>query len=128
MTFQVTAKAGEHGWELHIEGIGSTRSEGVEDAADAVRDYLELDGHDSAAPIDITFEFRGSDSLATARTRGHRRAWRGGLRELLDGHIREYGEFADEELAAVRSILYERSAPIPPCGSHGTSAPRTGSG
>jgi len=66
MTYKVTAKAWEHGWELHIEGVGVTQSEGVEDAEATVRDYLELDDRDSTAPIDITFEFRGSDSLQTA--------------------------------------------------------------
>jgi hypothetical protein len=66
MTYKVTAKAWEHGWELHIEGIGVTQCEGVEDAEAMVRDYLELDGLDSEAPIDITFEFRRSDSLQAA--------------------------------------------------------------
>lgn len=66
MTYKVTAKAWEHGWELHIEGIGVTQSEGVEDAEAMVRDYLRLDGHDATGPIDITFEFRGSDNLQAA--------------------------------------------------------------
>jgi hypothetical protein len=55
----VKARAWESGWELHIEGVGVTQSEGVEDAEAMVRDYLELDGLDRGAPLDITFEFRG---------------------------------------------------------------------
>ncbi|WP_030144570.1 hypothetical protein [Glycomyces sp. NRRL B-16210] len=55
MAFRVTAKAWEHGWELYIEGVGVTQAEGVDDAEAMVRDYLEIDGLDSAAPINITF-------------------------------------------------------------------------
>lgn len=66
LPYKVVAKAWEHGWELHIEGIGVTQSEGVEDAEAMVRDYLELDGLDAGAAIDITFEFRGSDHLQAA--------------------------------------------------------------
>jgi hypothetical protein len=66
MTYKVTAKAWTQGWELHIEGVGVTQSEGVEDAEAVVRDYLELDGLDADAPIDITFEFRGSNNLQVA--------------------------------------------------------------
>lgn len=56
MTYKITAKAWEHGWELHIEGVGVTQSEGVEDAEAMVRHYLELEGLDSTAQVDITFE------------------------------------------------------------------------
>jgi hypothetical protein len=63
----VTAKAWEGGWELHIEGVGVTQSAGVSDAEATVRDYLNLDGLDRDAPLDITFEFRGRHTTSYER-------------------------------------------------------------
>ncbi|MEV3935478.1 hypothetical protein AB0K52_05795 [Glycomyces sp. NPDC049804] len=55
----VTATARVSGWELRIGDVGVTRVASVGDAEAAVRDYLELDGLDRDAPLDITFKFRG---------------------------------------------------------------------
>lgn len=54
----VTATAWKRGWELHIEGVGITQSASMEDAEATVRNYLEIDGLDRDAPLDITFEIR----------------------------------------------------------------------
>jgi hypothetical protein len=109
MTYKVTAKVWEHGWILHIAGVGVTQSEGVEDAEAMVRDYLELDGLDGTASIDITFEFRGSDNLDASRIRDRQQSRRDDLRELLDEYIRERGGFTEKEMSEARAALYERS-------------------
>lgn len=44
MSYTVTAKRWKHGWELHIDGVGTTQSTTLAGAEDMVRDYLELDG------------------------------------------------------------------------------------
>jgi hypothetical protein len=95
MTYKVTAKARERGWELCIAGVGVTQSKGVEDAEATVRDYLELDGLDAAAPIDITFEFRGS-----------RASRRENLKQLVETHVAEHGDFSTEETTAARDALH----------------------
>jgi hypothetical protein len=66
MTYHVTATRWEHYWVLNIDGIGVTQSEGLDDAEAMVRDYLRLEDLDSTAPIEITFEFEGTDSLHAA--------------------------------------------------------------
>jgi hypothetical protein len=42
-TYTVMAKRWDHGWELHIEGIGVTQSRTLNDAESMVRDYIALD-------------------------------------------------------------------------------------
>jgi len=37
-TYQVRAKRWEHGWELHIEGVGVTQSRTLWDAEEMARD------------------------------------------------------------------------------------------
>ena len=39
-TYQVRAKRWEHGWELHIEGVGVTQSRTLWDAEDMARDLI----------------------------------------------------------------------------------------
>jgi hypothetical protein len=41
--YVVRAVRWEHGWELHIDGVGVTQSHGLRDAKRMVRDYLRLD-------------------------------------------------------------------------------------
>lgn len=41
MTYNVTAKRWDKGWELHIEGVGVTQARILEDAAQQVVDYIE---------------------------------------------------------------------------------------
>lgn len=43
MTHYVTAVAWEHGWELHIEGVGCTQVAVMAEAVDQVRDYMECE-------------------------------------------------------------------------------------
>ena len=48
-TYTVRAKRWEHGWELHIDGLGVTQSRTLHDAEAMVRDYVALD---TGAPRD----------------------------------------------------------------------------
>lgn len=49
-TYTVTAKRWEHGWELHIDGVGVTQSRTLDSADRMVRDYIKsLTGRDAAA-------------------------------------------------------------------------------
>ena len=50
MAYTVTAKRWEHGWELHIDGIGVTQSRLLSDAEAMVRDYLATDDVPDAEP------------------------------------------------------------------------------
>lgn len=54
MTYHVTARPWEHGWELDIHDVGITQSHTLADADRMVRDYLQLDGHPDS---DVSFEF-----------------------------------------------------------------------
>lgn len=42
-TYSVRAERWEHGWELHIDGLGVTQSDDLDDAEMMVRDYISLD-------------------------------------------------------------------------------------
>jgi hypothetical protein len=42
-TYSVRATRWEHGWELHIDGMGVTQSDDLDDAEMMVRDYISLD-------------------------------------------------------------------------------------
>jgi hypothetical protein len=41
-TYVVEAKRWEHGWELHVEGVGVTQSKGLNSAAKMAREYISL--------------------------------------------------------------------------------------
>lgn len=43
MTHYVTTVAWEHGWELHIAGMGVTQVAVMADAVEQVRDYVECE-------------------------------------------------------------------------------------
>ncbi|GAA4909514.1 hypothetical protein LX16_2863 [Stackebrandtia albiflava] len=61
MTYEVVAKRWEHGWELHIDGVGVTQCEAIKDAEAMVRDYLDLEGLNRDAPI--RFHYQIDDEL-----------------------------------------------------------------
>ena len=42
-TYSVRAKRWEHGWELHIDGLGVTQSDDLDEVETMVRDYISLD-------------------------------------------------------------------------------------
>ena len=54
MAYTVTAKQWEHGWELHIDGIGVTQSRLLSDAEGMVRDYLAADDISDAETAEVT--------------------------------------------------------------------------
>jgi DNA-directed RNA polymerase specialized sigma subunit len=41
-TYTVDAKRWEHGWELHVEGVGVTQSKSLHSAASVAREYIRL--------------------------------------------------------------------------------------
>ena len=41
-TYTVDAKRWEHGWELHVEGLGVTQSRSLHSAARMAREYISL--------------------------------------------------------------------------------------
>ncbi len=53
-TYHVRAKRWEHGWELHIEGIGVTQSHTLWDAEDMARDLIARRGNLSADSFAVT--------------------------------------------------------------------------
>jgi DNA-directed RNA polymerase specialized sigma24 family protein len=52
-TYKVRAKRWEHGWELHIEGVGVTQSRSLRDAEMMARDYIMLDTGAPAASFTV---------------------------------------------------------------------------
>lgn len=60
-TYQVRAKRWEHGWELHIAGVGVTQSRTLWDAEDMARDLISRreDLPDTAFTVMITPEIGG---------------------------------------------------------------------
>jgi DNA-directed RNA polymerase specialized sigma24 family protein len=68
MAYTVTAKRWEHGWELHIDGIGVTQSRLLSDAEAMVRDYLAADDVADAetAAVTIRPDLGGLEDLVLA--------------------------------------------------------------
>jgi hypothetical protein len=60
-TYQVRAKRWEHGWELHIAGVGVTQSRTLWDAEDMARDLIARREHvpEDAFTVTITPEIGG---------------------------------------------------------------------
>jgi CRP-like cAMP-binding protein len=57
-TYSVRAKRWEHGWELHINGVGVTQSRSLRDADIMARDLISrrTDAADGSFAVDITPE------------------------------------------------------------------------
>jgi hypothetical protein len=54
--FTVTPKRWEHGWELHVAGVGCTQSETLFDAEETAREYIEIRlGLLESAVFDVEF-------------------------------------------------------------------------
>ena len=68
MAYTVTAKRWEHGWELHIDGIGVTQSRLLSDAESMVRDYLAADDISDAETAEVTIrpDLGGLEDLVLA--------------------------------------------------------------
>jgi DNA-binding CsgD family transcriptional regulator len=68
-TYSVRAKRWEHGWELHIEGVGVTQSHGLKDAEMMARDLISrrLGVPEDSFSVEVTPEIgNGLDEQATA--------------------------------------------------------------
>jgi hypothetical protein len=57
-TYSVRARPWEHGWELHIDGLGVTQSDTLRDAGMMARDYiaLDLDVPEDSFEVDVSPE------------------------------------------------------------------------
>jgi hypothetical protein len=61
--WSVRARRWQHGWELHIDGVGVTQSRGLAGAQQAVRDYVgTLTDHDTANDV-VTIKPRVAGGL-----------------------------------------------------------------
>jgi len=68
-TYSVRAKRWEHGWELHIEGVGVTQSHGLKDAEMMTRDLISrrLGVPEDSFSVEVAPEIgSGLDEQATA--------------------------------------------------------------
>ena len=53
-TYRVDARRWEHGWELHVEGVGVTQSKSLHSAARMAREYISLvEGISDESTIDV---------------------------------------------------------------------------
>lgn len=52
-TFEVQMKPWEHGYELHIAGVGVTQAENLTEADAVVRDFIALDLDAPADSFDV---------------------------------------------------------------------------
>jgi hypothetical protein len=61
-TYHLCAKRWEHGWELHIEGVGITQSRTLWDAEDMARDLISRreDLPEDAFTLTVTQEIGGA--------------------------------------------------------------------
>ncbi|MHB1475211.1 MAG: hypothetical protein ACYCV4_16630 [Dermatophilaceae bacterium] len=63
-TYRVDAKRWEHGWELHVEGVGVTQSTSLHSAARIAREYISLvEGISDESTIDVEILPKIDDAL-----------------------------------------------------------------
>lgn len=72
-TFNVRAKRWEHGWELHIDGVGVTQSRSLWDAEEMARDLISRRAGISPDAFALTITPEIGDGL-DARTQAAREA------------------------------------------------------
>ena len=61
---KVIAKAWEHGWELHVEGVGVTQVRTLAGAAQQAADLIETMTHTVMDPDELEFQIALPDGLA----------------------------------------------------------------
>jgi hypothetical protein len=93
-TYMVRAKRWEHGWELHIDGIGVTQSRTLDGAERMVRDYIgSLTGRDASGDVvEIRPDLGGLEDKAAA------------VREWVERTQRESREAAAESRKVAREL------------------------
>ena len=63
-TYRVDAKRWEHGWELHVEGVGVTQSKSLHSAARIAREYISLvESISDESTIDVEIRPKIDDAL-----------------------------------------------------------------
>jgi predicted XRE-type DNA-binding protein len=114
-TYQVVAHRWEHGWELHIDGVGVTQSRSLSEAETMVRHYiaLDLDAPEDSFEVSITPEIgdgideemrfardaaRRADEMTREAAVRSRKAAR---------HMRDFG-LSGGDIAAVLGISKQR--------------------
>ena len=93
-TYVVRAKRWEHGWELHIDGIGVTQSRTLDTAERMVRDYIEsLTGNNTTGDqVEIRPDLGGLENKAAS------------VREWVERIQRETQESAAASRALARDL------------------------
>jgi len=114
-TYKVRAKRWEHGWELHIEGVGVTQSHGLKDAETMARDLISrrLDLPEDSISVEITPEIgNGLDERATAARAAVREA--AGAQQKAAAQSREaarllrHAGLTGRDIAAVLQVSPQR--------------------
>ncbi len=92
--YRVRAKRWEHGWELHIDGVGVTQSRTLDGAGRMVRDYIgSLTGRDASGDVvEIRPDLGGLEDKAAA------------VREWVERAQRESREAAAESRKVAREL------------------------
>lgn len=63
-TYKVDAKRWEHGWELHVDGVGVTQSKSLHSARRVAREYISLvEGIIDESTIDVEIRPQIDDAL-----------------------------------------------------------------
>lgn len=55
--YKVIARSWQHGWELHVLGVGVTQSHGVDDAEQMARDYITSSTGQPGTSFDVEVIF-----------------------------------------------------------------------
>lgn len=128
--YEVIAKRWEHGWELHIEGVGVTQSRGVADAEEMVRHYLELEGVSGAFAVRI--DFRAEDDLEAEIRDAHRAAEEAARAQELAAeksravaHHLAARKYKGVEIAALLGVSKQRASQLLKPGQRNAGARRS---
>jgi predicted XRE-type DNA-binding protein len=128
--YEVTAKRWEHGWELHIEGVGVTQSRGIADAEEMVRHYLELEGASGAFAVNI--DFRAEEDLDAEIRDAYRAAKEAAkAQELAAEKSRAVArhlaarKYKGVEIAALLGVSKQRASQLLKPGERSTGARRS---
>lgn len=80
-TYTARAKRWEHGWELHIDGVGVTQSHSLLEAEMMVRDYIALDLEVPTDSFNVEIEPELGDDPFTPEERAAAEAFAEAIRE-----------------------------------------------
>lgn len=96
-TYTVHARPWEHGWELHIDGVGVTQSHTLKDADMMVRDYIALDLEIPTDSFNVEITPEPGDDPLTPDERAAAEAFIEALRRGRDGKARNGARSSGQE-------------------------------